>query len=316
MLYGAVAKRQMRRAPRVKIPAPVICVGNFTVGGAGKTPVAIALASAMRARGLKPGILSRGHGGSFGKPHLVDLHHDIARHVGDEPLLLAQAAPVAVSPDRAAASQLLLQKGCDILVMDDGFQSGHIHIDFALLVVDAVRGLGNGHVIPGGPLRLGLVEQLRFTDALLKVGRGEAADGVVRHAARAGRTVFEAFTQLRPGQMFEGQRYLAFAGIGNNEKFFQTLRQTGANVIATRSFPDHHAYGEDEIADLERSAGKLSARLITTEKDVARLSGWSPATNKFLEQVEVLKIETVFDNPTAPDRIIDAALSAYKRRRS
>ncbi|MBS9719507.1 tetraacyldisaccharide 4'-kinase [Tianweitania sp. BSSL-BM11] len=315
-LYGAVAKRQMRRAPRVKIAAPVLCIGNYTVGGAGKTPVAIAMAKSFMARGFTPGILSRGHGGSFGKPHLVDPHHDIARHVGDEPLLLAGAAPVAVSADRQAGARLLLDQGCDALIMDDGFQSARIHIDFALLVVDAIRGVGNGHVIPGGPLRAGLVEQLRFTDAVLKMGKGTAGDAVIRKAARAGRPMFEAHTQLVSGQDFAGRRFLAFAGIGNNAKFFDTVREAGGELAGTRSFPDHHAYAEDELADLERSAADLDATLITTAKDAARLRGWSPATTRFLEGVDVLAVEAAFDNPTAPQRIVDATINAYKQRRT
>jgi tetraacyldisaccharide 4'-kinase len=314
-LYGAVAGRQMRRAPRVPVAAPVLCIGNFTVGGTGKTPVAIAMAKAFRARGMTPGILSRGHGGSFGKPHLVDPHHDIARHVGDEPLLLAQAAPVAVSADRQAGARLLLDGGCDALIMDDGFQSARIQIDFALLVVDAARGIGNGHVIPGGPLRAGLVEQLRLTDAVLKMGRGTAGDPVIRRAARAGRAVFEAQTQVVPGQDLAGRRFFAFAGIGNNAKFFDTVQGAEGELVATRGFPDHHAYAEDELVDLQRDAADLDATLITTAKDAARLRGWSPASSRFLEGVEVLDVETAFDNPTAPQRIIDATLAAYKGRR-
>lgn len=314
-LYGAVAGRQLRRAKRIPVAAPVLCVGNFTVGGTGKTPVAIALAKAFRARGMTPGILSRGHGGSFGKPHLVDPHHDIARHVGDEPLLLAQAAPVAVSPDRQAGAQLLLEQGCDALIMDDGFQSARIQIDFALLVVDASRGIGNGHIIPGGPLRAGLVEQLRFTDAVLKMGRGTAGDAVIRQAARAGRAVFEASTQVVPGQDLAGRRFFAFAGIGNNAKFFDTVRDSGGDLAGTRGFPDHHAYAADELVDLKRAADDLGATLITTAKDAARLRGWSPESSRFLESVEVLEVETAFDNPSAPQRIIDATLAAFKQRR-
>jgi tetraacyldisaccharide 4'-kinase len=161
LAYGAVAGRQLRRGKRQKVDAPVLCVGNFTVGGSGKTPVAIALAQQAKAAGLKLGILSRGHGGSFVEPHVVDAAHDAARHVGDEPLLLAQHAPVAVSPNRIAGAALLVDRhGCDFLIMDDGFQSARIHMDYALMVVDARYGLGNGHVIPGGPLRARVADQL------------------------------------------------------------------------------------------------------------------------------------------------------------
>ncbi|TIW80421.1 MAG: tetraacyldisaccharide 4'-kinase, partial [Mesorhizobium sp.] len=195
-VYALAAGRGMRRARREKIDAPVLCVGNFTVGGTGKTPVAIALAQQARRMQLKPGFLSRGHGGSFAEPHVVDISHDSARHVGDEPLLLAEHAPVAVTPNRAAGARLLLEKhGCDFLIMDDGFQSARIHIDYALVVVDARYGIGNGRVIPGGPLRAKIVDQLVFTSGLLKMGEGTAADAVVRRAARAGRPIFEAHTE-------------------------------------------------------------------------------------------------------------------------
>ncbi|RVB67203.1 tetraacyldisaccharide 4'-kinase, partial [Mesorhizobium sp. M7A.F.Ca.CA.004.06.1.1] len=186
-IYAAAAGRGMRRAKREKIEAPVLCIGNFTVGGTGKTPVAIALAEQAKRMHLKPGFLSRGHGGSFAEPHVVDIDHDSARHVGDEPLLLAEHAPVAVTPNRAAGARLLLERhGCEFLIMDDGFQSARIHIDYALVVVDARYGIGNGRVIPGGPLRAKIVDQLVFTSGLLKMGEGTAADSVVRQAARAG----------------------------------------------------------------------------------------------------------------------------------
>ena len=196
-IYGTVARRRMTAARREPIDVPVLCVGNFTVGGAGKTPVAIALARQARRMKLSPGFLSRGFGGKFPVPHVVDVHRDSARHVGDEPLLLAAHAPVAVTPDRAAGAKLLASRGCDFLIMDDGFQSARIHMDYALLVVDGRRGVGNGHVIPGGPVRAPLVHQMRFVQGLLKVGEGEAANDIIRMAARAGRPVYEAHTEIR-----------------------------------------------------------------------------------------------------------------------
>ncbi|MBL8582010.1 MAG: tetraacyldisaccharide 4'-kinase, partial [Rhizobiaceae bacterium] len=189
-VYGRIAAARMRNAPRVALPVPVLCVGNFTVGGSGKTPVTAAMARAAHAAGLRPGILSRGHGGSARTPHLVDPEHDLARHVGDEPLLLARDALVAISADRAAAGKLLVENGCDFLVMDDGFQSARVAIDYALIVVGSGQGVGNGHVIPGGPLRAPVAAQLPFADALLKLGDGTAADGIVRKAARAGKALY------------------------------------------------------------------------------------------------------------------------------
>ncbi|MFK0687551.1 tetraacyldisaccharide 4'-kinase [Mesorhizobium sp. IMUNJ 23033] len=313
--YAIVAGRRMRRAPREKVEAPVLCVGNFTVGGTGKTPVAIALARQAKRMQLNPGFLSRGHGGSFAQPHLVDPHHDAAKHVGDEPLLLAEHAPVAVTPNRAAGARLLIEKhGCDFLIMDDGFQSARIHIDFALVVVDTRYGIGNGRVIPGGPLRANIVDQLVFTSALLKMGEGTAADAVVRQAARAGRPIFEAHTLPRGKERFAGKRFLAFAGIGHPEKFFDTLRAAGGEVALSRAFPDHHFYGEDELAELAGTARREGLRLVTTAKDAARLRHGT-ALAGFLDQLDVLEIDTVFELDHVPERIIDETLDAWRQRK-
>ena len=254
VLFGAVTRRRMHAAKREKIEVPVLCIGNLTVGGAGKTPVAIAVARTAARLGLKPGFLSRGHGGSLAGPHLVDPRQDSARHVGDEPLLLAEHAPVAVTANRALGAKMLIGRGCDFLIMDDGFQSARIHIDFALLVVDARRGIGNGHVIPGGPMRAPLLDQLRLADAVLKMGEGNAADFVIRRAARAGKPVFEAAARPRHTDEVAGKRFLAFAGIGNPEKFFDTVKEAGGTVVLTRSFGDHHFYSDDDLNDLAAAA--------------------------------------------------------------
>ena len=313
--YAFVAGRRLHDARREKVPAPVLCIGNFTVGGTGKTPVAIALARKAHGMGLAPGILSRGHGGTFSTPHVVDARHDSARHVGDEPLLLAAHAPVAVTANRAAGARLLIDNhGCDFLIMDDGFQSAHIHIDYALMVVDARYGLGNGRVIPAGPLRAKVVDQLVHTHALLRMGEGSAADGVVRQAARAGKPVFDAHTRPCEAEQFAGLRVLGFAGIGHPEKFFDTLSKTGATVVATRSFPDHHFYAGDELDDLLATARAQDLRLVTTAKDAARLRHGA-ASAAFLDSLSVLDIETVFDQQRTPAHIVEDTLKSWKLRR-
>ncbi|KQZ16639.1 tetraacyldisaccharide 4'-kinase [Mesorhizobium sp. Root552] len=313
--YGFVAGRRMHTAKREKIAAPVLCVGNFTVGGTGKTPVAIALARQAKRMQLKPGILSRGHGGGFSSPHLVDPSHDSAKHVGDEPLLLAEHAPVAVTPNRAAGAQLLIDRhGCDFLIMDDGFQSARIHIDYALVVVDARYGLGNGRVIPAGPLRARVVDQLVYTSSLLKMGEGTAADRVIRQAARAGKPIYEARTRPRGRKAFAGKRFLAFAGIGHPDKFFDTVAGTGAVVVLSRAFPDHHVYGEDELAELLKTARDNEMRLITTAKDAARLRHGA-ASAEFLEMLDILEIDAVFEQDYAPTRVINETLEAWRLRR-
>lgn len=314
-VYAAVARRRMTHAKREKIDIPVLCVGNFTVGGAGKTPVAIALAKQAKRMRLSPGFLSRGFGGSFPAPHVVDAHHDSARHVGDEPLLLAEHAPVAVTPDRAAGARLLASRGCDLVIMDDGFQSARIHMDYALLVIDGRRGVGNGHIIPGGPVRAPLVHQLRFAQGLLKIGEGDAANHIIRMASRAGRPVYEAHNEIRDPGQFAGRRFLAFAGIGDPEKFFQTVRNAGGAVEMTRTFPDHHFFSKDDLADLAATAKGKGLDLITTTKDAVRLRTGNAHEREFAANLNVLEIDLVFDVDHTPRAIIEATLKEWRERR-
>lgn len=315
-VYGAVARRRLLNARREKMDAPVLCVGNLTVGGSGKTPVAVAIADAARQMGLNPGILSRGHGGSVGgHPHLVDPHHDVAKHVGDEPLLLARAAPVAVTPDRAAGARLLINHGCDLLIMDDGFQSARIHIDYALIVVDARRGIGNGHTIPGGPMRAGLIDQMRFADGVLKMGEGHAADIVVRHAARAGRPFFIATVKPDFPDGLTGTRCLAYAGIGDPSKFYDTVRASGAELIVEKSFGDHHFFSEFDAQELLSTAEEQGLQLVTTAKDYIRLEHGGPALEALRKASKVIEIEAVFELERTPKVIIQSTLDAYRRRR-
>ena len=314
--YGAIAARRMGSAPRLKVDLPVLCVGNLTVGGTGKTPVAIALARHAMAMKLVPGFLSRGHGGGFSHPHIVDVHGDSARHVGDEPLLLAEHAPVAVTANRAAGAKILTERGCDFLIMDDGFQSARIHIDYALLVVDAFRGIGNGHVVPGGPLRAPVVGQMRFADALLKMGDGDAADAVIRMASRANKPVFEAHAEPRNPGAVAGRRVLAFAGIGNPQKFYRTLQDCGAELVQTKSFPDHHQFMADELAELVLQADKADLALVTTAKDAVRLRHAKGVPDGFVERLIVLEIDAVFEADPVPERIVADTLAAWRKRQT
>jgi tetraacyldisaccharide 4'-kinase len=313
-IYGAVAGRRLLKAEPPKIPAPVLCIGNFTVGGAGKTPTAIAFAKAAKERGLHPGIVSRGYGGNYKGLHIVDPSADSARHVGDEPLLLARHAPVALCPDRLKSALELHQRGCDFIIMDDGFQSARLHTDFSLLVVDSTRGIGNGKVIPAGPLRAPLTDQMRKTDAVLRIGKGAEADFVVRQASRAGRAVYEA--QLQPSSSADvaGNRWLAFAGIGNPSKFFASVQQAGGEVAEGKTFPDHYSYQPDDIAKLIETAEKLGVGLITTAKDHVRLVTMSDVPNAFIRNLAVLDVDLSFERKDAIGRILDTAIERFKVR--
>ncbi|MBX3581604.1 MAG: tetraacyldisaccharide 4'-kinase [Rhizobiaceae bacterium] len=313
-IYGAVARRRMANARREKLDVPVLCVGNFTVGGTGKTPVAIALAKQAKQMLLSPGFLSRGYGGTIHEPHVVDRKQDSARQVGDEPLLLSDHAPTATTPNRVAGAQLLLDRGCNFLIMDDGFQSAQIHMDYALIVVDGRYGIGNGHVLPGGPLRAPLIDQVRFSTGIVNMGDDLAGEAVVRQAARAGRPIFEAWLKPRSADKFAGRRFFAFAGIGHPDKFFATVESAGGEVAMSRSFPDHHFYSNNELKELGDGAREAGLELITTAKDFARLrNGIAPP--ELIDKLNVLEIDAVFENANATRRIIEETQNAWRDRR-
>jgi tetraacyldisaccharide 4'-kinase len=272
-IYGAVAARRMARQGR-RAGAPVVCIGNPTVGGAGKTPLALLVARMLAAVGERPVLLSRGYGGKFPGPLQVDPRRHRAADVGDEPLLLAGAAPTIVARDRVAGAAAALVAGAGVIVMDDGFQNPALRKDFSVLVVDARRGIGNGRVIPSGPLRAPLDAQLARAEALVVVGptsSPSALAGILQRDV----PMFRASLAPDAGSIaaLGGSRVLAFAGIGDPEKFFATLRDAGIAVTATRGFADHHRYTAAEAAALCEQADRENLVLVTTEKDTVRLRG-------------------------------------------
>lgn len=272
-LYGAVAARRLRRAaPRAALPT--IVVGGLTAGGDGKTPVAIALAQMLAATGETPAFLTRGYGRrAVGhEPFAVDPSKHDVYEVGDEALILARHALTIVGADRAASAERARALGATVLVLDDGFHSRRLAADFSLLVVDAGYGAGNGRCLPAGPLRAPLDAQSAAADALVLIGQDAAG---LEAARRCARPVFEArvFADEPIAANLKDARVVAFAGIGRPEKFFRTLSETGANIVATRSFPDHHRFSDADIADLAALQRRFGARLVTTEKDAARLQG-------------------------------------------
>ena len=275
--YGGIVERRFRTASPYRSKLPVLCVGNFTMGGAGKTPVALKLASMLREAGHKPGFLTRGYGGSERGPYLIDSATDGADRVGDEPLLLAQAAPTVVSRDRSAGARLLETVGADAIVMDDGFQNPSLEKDFSVAVVDGGAGIGCGHVFPLGPLRARLAFQLGMADAVVILGARDGANlaGLIEQQNQQFRStplpVFNARIVPAVADGLGGRPFLAFCGIGRPDKFFDTLREAGIAVVKSRSFPDHHPYTAADAQSLLADAKALDAGLITTEKDHARL---------------------------------------------
>jgi tetraacyldisaccharide 4'-kinase len=273
-VYGAVAGSRMAQRGRAA-GIPVLCVGNLTLGGAGKTPAAIAAARLLDAAGRRPFVLSRGYGGTLAGPVQVDPSRHRAAEVGDEPLLLARFAPTMVSRDRAAGADAARAAGAGSIVMDDGFQSPGLHKDRSLLVVDGRRGIGNGRVFPAGPLRASLDGQLRRAQALLVIGSGTAGDSVAAAARAHGLPVFHG--RLEPDAqvlaVLRDRPVLAFAGIGDPDKFFTTLRDAGIDVRAALPFADHHRYRRAEARELIERAEREGLVPVTTEKDLARLAG-------------------------------------------
>jgi tetraacyldisaccharide 4'-kinase len=273
-LYGLVAGRRLQRKG-LDAGVPVICVGNYHVGGAGKTPCVLALGGMLRDIGETPVVLSRGYGGRLRGPIMVDYERHLACDVGDEPLMLAQTIPVAVARDRTGGVALARSQGASVILMDDGFQNPAVAKDASLIVIDGNRGLGNGRVFPAGPLRAPLHRQLARTDALIVVGDGRAAEAVADAVAARGGPVLSA--RLKPDQAslarLSGKRVLAFAGIGDPARFFRTLRENGIDVVLERAFADHHPFSEKEIETLIAEAKRGALTPVTTEKDLARLRG-------------------------------------------
>lgn len=270
-LYGAIAARRMRFSGE-QADLPVVCIGNFTAGGAGKTPTALAVARLLQEAGEKPVFLSRGYGGRLSGPVRVEPHHT-AGDVGDEPLLLARAAVAVVSRDRPAGARLAHEIGATVIIMDDGLQNPSLAKDCVLAVLDGATGIGNGLPLPAGPLRAPLAAQWPAVDALVVIGHGAAGDRMAREAEGLGKRVFQAslVPDTSMAARLRGRRILAFAGIGRPEKFFETLRACGAIVEDTRAFPDHHAYSDDDIAALREKAKRQGLTPVTTEKDFARI---------------------------------------------
>jgi tetraacyldisaccharide 4'-kinase len=304
-IYGwAVARNMGRRGERAA--APVICVGNFGAGGAGKTPAAIALARLLIEMGERVAFLSRGYGGSTGdEPVAVDPRRHSAAEVGDEPLLLARIAPTFVSPDRPRAARAAIAAGAGVLVLDDGLQNPALAKDFTLALVDGGFGFGNGLCLPAGPLRAPLAAQALHVALIVIVGAAAAQ----APAALVGRPIVAA--RLEPdasqAEALRGKNVFAFAGIGRPEKFFETLEGLGARLVARRSFPDHHRFAANELEAIFSEASNRSLAVVTTEKDFVRL----PAV--YTQQTAVLRVTLRFDDEGLIAHLLAGALA---RRRA
>ncbi|KZB56547.1 tetraacyldisaccharide 4'-kinase [Thalassospira xiamenensis] len=278
----------------------VFCVGNFTIGGAGKTPTAIALYHTLHKMGIQAHFLSRGYGGRETGPHRVDPMKDTAADVGDEPLLLARTAPAWISRDRGMGAETARNAGAEAIILDDGLQNPSLIKDCSFAVVDSVFGIGNGRVIPAGPMRETLEQGLAKVRAIILIGDGNPP---FLKNLPASVPVLRARIVPCNGAEFAGRRVLAFAGIARPAKFHDSLRAVGADIVATVDFADHHPFRASELAELHQKAKALNADLVTTEKDLMRL----PAGQR--NGISTLDIVLEFEAPDQLEKIITAVLS-------
>jgi len=311
-LYGKTAAQRMRKGG-ARAGVPVICVGNFTLGGAGKTPTSIALARMLHDAGENVFCLTRGYGGRLRGPRHVDAHADAAADVGDEALLLARVAPTIVARDRRAGAALARAQGASVIVMDDGLQNASLAKDFTMALVDARRGLGNGQVFPAGPLRAPLRAQLSRCDALLIVGGGDAAESAVAAGRRRGLPIWRARIEADAHAVADIKRpVLTFAGIADPEKFFASAAAAGLHVTARQAFPDHHNFTAEEAGDLIMRAEEQGLALLTTEKDRARMAG-DPAVAALASRVHVLPAAIRFEDVETVRRTVLERIATARR---
>ena len=290
-LYALATARRVAKPPEHTAACQVICVGNINVGGTGKTPTVIALIKKLA--GHKVHVVSRGYGGTLSGPVRVNERTHAAAQVGDEPLLISAFAPTWVAKDRAAGVRAAEAEGADVIVLDDGVQNPSVAKTLSIVVVDATVGFGNGRVMPAGPLREHVETGLKRADLLLSIGDATAQasfqpDTSVPH-------VTAHLETLETGMDWAGLKVLAFAGIGRPEKFFETLRREGANVLHAEALEDHQALSDGLMARLESDAKRFGAQLVTTEKDAVRLP------KAFRPKVLTLPVRLRFDESTALD---------------
>lgn len=309
--YGYFSCRFMARRPPV-IDLPVLCIGNFTCGGTGKTPVVIAFAKMAKELGFVPGVVLRGYGGAVKGVHLVNEKYDTARDVGDEALLLARHAFVAVSANRYAAAQWLKQEGCNFILMDDGFQSRRLYMDYALVVVDAMRGFGNGAVFPAGPLRVPLKTQFSFMDSVLLIGHSDACNNVSFLVGRTGKSLHRAHLKASASDEVAGKSFLAFAGIGNPNKFFQSIKELSGHVVQTYTYPDHYFFTDKNLTSLIEKAKTQNLWLATTAKDYLRIQ--TIHTQKDLKNLIVFDVDVDFVQKDFCRMLLEEVITRFRKR--
>ena len=321
--FAAIATRRLRAGTAYRSRLPVVCIGNFTAGGTGKTPLARTICDMLLARGERPAVLTRGFGGASHGPHWVDAERDTAALVGDEPLLFARAYPTLVARDRAAGAKAIEAEGdrISVVVMDDGMQNPALVKDLTLAVVDAARGFGNGRVIPAGPLRAPLESQFDIVDAVVvnagaATPSGDAGIGEQLRRTFQGPVLAAQVRALGDRAALTRQPLVAYAGIGAPQRFFDLLAREGGTVTECHAFPDHHAFTPTDATRLLDRAAKSGAALITTEKDHVRLNGGMGRLADLRRASLTLPVTLAFEPDVALRLagLLDAALASRAAR--
>lgn len=294
--------RHRQTKPSLKLPVPILCCGNITVGGAGKTPLTLHLAQKLIQRGRKPHVITRGHGGLSKKNGLVRPERDRAIDIGDEAMLLAQLAPTWRGSSRQTNALHAVAAGADCLLLDDGLQDPSLHKDMSILTIDGPAGFGNQRLLPAGPLRESLADALPRLDAAVIFG--EDSHHVARQLPEDMPLLRGRLSPTGDIQKLRGQQIIAFAGIGRPQKFFTTLQEAGLTILRTLTFPDHHIYSDRELKKLAQLAHAPDTILVTTEKDLVKLP---PLFQHFVTSIAV---EPHWDNPNIADELLDRFLTA------
>lgn len=298
-LFRRAASLRAFFTPPQAVSVPVICIGNLVVGGAGKTPTTLALARLLKKQGHHVAIISRGYKGRFAGPLQVNPTVHTAQEVGDEPLLLAQAAPTWIARNRYAGAQAAVARGATVILLDDGLQNPSLSHTLRLCVVDSSKGFGNGQVMPAGPLREPLKAGLQKIDGLIVIGSQTLTPALPLthpHLRATLKPVPQEWEKVKT------KKVVAFAGIGFPEKFFDLLTKEHMSVEASVPFPDHHFYTAKDLQKLHQLAQDHNATLVTTEKDWVRLP--------LIEQQKVLPLPIFleFDKEEEIRQLLKSAL--------
>ncbi len=295
-IYNFATQHRVSKKSIYKSKLPIICVGNINVGGTGKTPTCLAIADILAANGKKISFLSRGYK-SKQKYVFVDVNHT-ANDVGDEPLLLMEKAPVVIAPNRIIGAKMIENTDTDIIIMDDGFQNPSLFKDFSVIVIDGEAGFGNGKIFPAGPLRETIETGIKRTNAVIIIGNDNFE--IKNKIKKLSNIPVINAAIIEKENNFNNKDVIAFAGIARPEKFYKSLKKSGANIIKTFNFPDHHQFSNKEIKSITEQANKLKAVPVTTKKDYVRLE------NIHKDNIQYLDIELKLDTTELKDIIENA----------